>query len=178
MNPADPDESGHLAGARSQSDLARAEETAAIAALFAQPRQIPVPDPLAPSDPLFTEMVRLAGRPASEREETLEPYLAEWLERGVERLQVARYLAAAGLSFEEAAAFEAAVRARVAERMRRHARAQIYGGVALLAAGLAVAAFKLLPIWALVLACFSLAGGVSLAQGIRLLRRVTPPPEA
>lgn len=153
------------------------EESARLKQIFAQAGQVPLPDPRQPSDPILTEMVRLAQERSAARNEALEPYVAEWIRRSLPRIQVARYLAAAGLGLEEAAALEARVRARVETRLRRKAYAQMGQGVTLIALGAAAAVSKVIPVWALLLIVAASLGFWRIALGMQQLRRLAPPPE-
>ncbi|MCZ7645575.1 MAG: DUF2007 domain-containing protein [Planctomycetota bacterium] len=148
---------------------------AALREAFARNEALSVPDPRAPSDPLLTEMARLSALPKGERREALEPYLRAWIEEGAGPLTAAKYLAAAGLSLEEAADLEHGVRARLHTLTRAQGRARVAGGLALWAAAGALGWFKLLPIWGLLCVAFGIGGAVVFLDGIRLLRRLTPP---
>lgn len=153
------------------------EESARLEQIFAQAGQVPQPDPRQPSDPVLTEMVRLAQERSAARGDALEPYLADWIRRGLPRLQVAHYLAAAGLGREEGLALEARIRARVESRLRRKAYASLGQGATLIALGAAAAVSKVLPIWALLLIVAVCLGLWRIALGLQQLRRLAPPPE-
>jgi hypothetical protein len=54
-------------------------------------------------DPILTEMFELLDAEDDERDEALVPYILNWTAAGISDVQIARYLAAAGLSRDEAA---------------------------------------------------------------------------
>jgi len=149
-----------------------------ITQIFAQAGQVPQPDPRAPSDPVLTEMVRLQSLQITERSEALEPYFEGWLESGKDRLSIARYLAAAGLTMEQAVQLEDHVLSRVKEAVRKQARKEMSIGLALMGGALVFGTFSMLasskfPGWGIVLIACMVAGAASFYRGVRLMRRIT-----
>jgi hypothetical protein len=149
-----------------------------IAQIFSHSGEVPQPDPREPSDPVFTEMVRLQSFPITERSEKLEPYFEGWLESGKDRLSIARYLAAAGLTMDQAVALEDHVLNRVRDEIKKQAKKEIVIGIALMAVGVVFGSFSMLaankfPGWGLVLVGCLVSGAMSFYRGVRLMRRVT-----
>lgn len=153
-----------------------------IAQIFAHAGQIPQPHPNLPSDLVMTEMVRLQSVPAQERNEALEPYMESWIQRGADALTVARYLAAAGLTHDDAAQLENLVRTRVAAEWRGRARIDFFRAIgAFAAAGILMMIETIsrasFPGYGIVLIAFCALGMALLTRSIRLMRRVTAAPE-
>lgn len=142
--------------------------------IYAYRGHVPIPDPRLPSDPIFTEMVRLSSQPERVRDEALEPHLMGWMDRGMDRLTIARYLAAAGLTRKEGEDLEATVRVRLAGSMRMEAYASILGGLALFGAGCWVMIDRVFPFWGILGVVLSSAALVSMLRGAQLVRRSVP----
>ncbi len=152
------------------------EQEAALRAVFARDTALAIPDPRRPSDPLLADMVQIRDQPKGQRREALEPYLRAWIARGEDPLAAAQYLAAAGLTLEEAAELERNVRARLEPQMRAMGRARMAGGLALGGVATFLAYAQALPIWGLLCAGFGCAAVVVFFDGLRVLRRLSPPP--
>lgn len=151
------------------------EQEAALREVFARDTALAIPDPRRPSDPLLADMVQLRDQPKGQRREALEPYLRDWIARGEDPLAAAKYLAAAGLSLEEAAELERYVRARLEPEMRALGRARMAAGLALGGVAVLLAYVQALPIWGLLCAGFACAAVVVFFDGLRVLRRLSPP---
>ena len=149
-----------------------------IAEIFANAGLVPQPHPNLPSDPVMTEMVRLKSLPPHERREALEPHMEGWIQRGAETLDVARYLAAAGLTYEEAALLENLIRTRVRSEWQSRARTELIRAGGALAAALILvvveafsrASFPGYGVVLIILCAFALA---SFARSVRMMRRIT-----
>jgi hypothetical protein len=142
--------------------------------IYAYGGQVPIPDPRLPSDPIFTEMVRLSSQPERVRDEALEPHLMGWVDRGMDRLTIARYLAAAGLTRREGEELEATVRVRMAGSMRIEAYASMLGGLSLFAAACWVMIDRVFPFWGILGVVLAATALVSMLRGAQLLRRSVP----
>ncbi len=146
-----------------------------IKRIYAAGTQVFAPDPRQPSDPVFTEMVRLASLQPETRRRELEPYMLAWLDMRTDRLTVARYLATSGLTYEEAEALEAVARQGLNKSIRLEAYTGVCAGLALFIAGAWVAILRVFPFWGLMCCVLAAAGLTSLARGIGLMRRIAPP---
>jgi len=153
-----------------------------ITEIFANAGLVPQPHPNLPSDPVLTEMVRLKSLPFRERNEALEPYMESWIQRQAETLSVARYLAAAGFSYEESAQLENLVRSRVKSEWQQRARMEairalgafLAAGILILVEALSKASF---PGYGVVLIVLCAIGIGSIVRSMRLNRRITAVPE-
>ncbi len=122
-------------------------------------------------DPVMMRMFDLGSLPASQRNEKLSAYIAQWILDGRPERDVARYLAAAGLEQDEAAELIAAAVRHQSDHIE-HERGDSYLiGWLLLLAGFLVTAGS---IWFLILgrrnAIFYIGGAVALA-GLVCLHR-------
>jgi hypothetical protein len=154
------------------------DQPANIEALFSGSR-VERPGPNAPSDALLAEMARIRALPGPERNEALEPHLERWHARHAGPLEIAWYLAAAGLNFDEACVLDHSVRTRASDELRVRARHDVIRGVALLVVGLLTFAGGSFldphfPVWGVVLLMALFAGGRLLMRGLRTQRRITP----
>jgi hypothetical protein len=134
------------------------------------------------SDAVLADMARIRALPDSERAEALEPFLEGWHARKNSAAEIAYYLAAAGMSVEEASALQHAVRTRVRDALRIHARNDVIKGVALFMTGIVLFGLGVFsginfPIWGIVLIGTSIGAGTLVARGFRLMRRITPAAE-
>jgi hypothetical protein len=155
----------------------------AIAEIFANAGLVGQPHPNLPSDPVLTEMVRLKSLPFRERNEALEPYMESWIQRQADTISVARYLAAAGFTYEEAAQLENLVRSRVRAEWEQKARTEsIRAFGAFLAAGILMVVDTLshaaFPGYGVVLIVLCAIGIGSLLRSLRLRRRITAAQES
>lgn len=154
-------------------------QPANIEAIFASGGAQQHLSPHAPSDAILADMARINALPPAEKFEALEPYLEGWQSRRKDPVEIAYYLAAAGLTFDEACALNQSVQTRAREHLRLRARHDIIRGVALLAAGvvsliLGVCIDPHFPAWGIVLLLCAIGGATMLVRGLRLQRRITP----
>ncbi len=154
-------------------------QPANIEAIFASGGAHQHLSPHAPSDVILADMVRIQALAAHERLEALEPYLEGWHARQKDPIEIAYYLAAAGLSFDEACALDESVRSRARGQLKLRARHDVIRGLALIVAGLVSLILgecidPHFPAWAIVLMVCTIGGVSLLARGLRLQRRITP----
>ena len=144
-----------------------------IQQIYAQGGEVPAPHPDQPTDLVLTDMVRLKALPPAERTESLEPYVERWLEHGETRLKVATYLAAAGLTLEDAEQLEHLVGTRVKEEYRQRARTEFIQMAGLIGAGGVALWLGRFPGWGLALIGIGVGILVKFSRAMRLLRRIT-----